>query len=125
MRMGYEEISFFQNQWLIKHLTGCTCVYLIDRQHIKDYGLTDHEIYADILAYTPVVANSKDWQIEVKREQRVIDYINKAVKKSKKPESAKKQREALCRAFANAVTTNTKKSKLLIIFSIKADFYSL
>ncbi len=77
--------------------------------------MTDHEIYADILAYTPVVADSKDWHVGEKREQRVIDYINKAVKKSKKPENAKKQREALCRAFANAVTTNTKKSKLHLV----------
>ncbi|XP_071807170.1 zinc finger C3H1 domain-containing protein-like [Asterias amurensis] len=86
-------------------------------QHMKDYELSDHEIYADILAYTPVVANSKDWQIEVKREQRVVDYINKAVKKSKKPENAKKQREALCRAFANAVTTNTKKTSSGVVIS--------
>ena len=35
----------------------------------------------------------------------------KAVKKSKRPDAAKKQREALCRAFANAVLTQTKKGE--------------
>ncbi|XP_038050957.1 zinc finger C3H1 domain-containing protein-like isoform X2 [Patiria miniata] len=78
-------------------------------QHKKDYEMTDHEVYADLLAYTSLIATSKDWQDPEKRHQRVEDYINKAVKKSKRPENAKRQREALCRAFANAVLTQTKK----------------
>ncbi|XP_022089495.1 zinc finger C3H1 domain-containing protein-like isoform X2 [Acanthaster planci] len=89
-------------------------------QHQKDYELSDHEIYADILAYTPVIAASRDWQDPEKRLQRVEDYVNKAVKNSKRPETAKRQREALCRAFANAVLTQTKKGSKGVIAQPRA-----